>query len=52
MPLVKDDQADIIDERGVAPKREIEFFRRRDDDVARSQRVFITLGDTGSAVER
>lgn len=51
MAFVEDDQTDIVDQARIIPEREIELLRRRDDNFARAQCVFIASGDATGAVE-
>jgi hypothetical protein len=50
--FIKNYQPNIVDEGGIIAQREIEFLRRRDDDLPRAQRVFVTRRQTTGAVER
>ena len=42
MAPIKNYQSNIVDEGGIIAQREIEFLRRRDDDLPRAQRIFVT----------
>jgi len=50
--FVEDDQANIIDQGRVASEREIELFRRCNDDLAGAQGVFVTSRKAAGAVKR
>jgi len=50
--FVEDDKANIIDQGRVASEREVELFRRCNDDLAGAQDVFVTNRKTAGAVKR
>src|SRR5687768_5040784 len=51
MSFVKDQQADIIEQRRIVTQREVELLRRRDDDVALADRVLVEAADADAAIE-
>ena len=44
--FVEDEQADVVEKGRIVAEREVELLRRRDDDVALPDRVFIEAADT------
>ena len=51
MPLVQDNEADVIQHGRVGSKSEIQLLRRRHDDFAGAQRVLVDVADPHAAVE-
>ena len=52
MTLIENDQTDVIDQGGIAPKREVELLRCGDDDLAGAQGILVTRRKTAGAVQR
>src|SRR5690606_16426254 len=50
--FIEHDQPDVVDQARIASQREVEFLRRRYDDLPRSERVLVTSREAAGAVER
>ena len=51
MPLVQDNEANVVQHGRVGSKREVQLLRRRHDDLAGAQRVLVDVTDPHAAVE-
>jgi hypothetical protein len=52
VPLVQDDEADVIQDRRIGSKSEIQLLRCGDDNLAGAKRVLVDVADPHAAVER
>ena len=52
MPFVEDQEADVVDQRGIVSEREVELFGGGHHDVALSEHIFVEAADADAAVKR
>jgi hypothetical protein len=52
VPLIQDDEADVIQHRRIGSKSEVQLLRCGDDNLAGAKRVLVDVADPHAAVER